>query len=152
MQIVFRCPRCFAECKANPSKAEAEPPMVCSACRKPQELHYSEAHRQRNLVDSCAVCQQRDFYVRDEPRKAWGLVWLLAGLCLAYFTYGFSLVLGGFGFYWHFWKYPKLTICYHCYTKYRNCRVNPEHHEYDLKKMEMLEKAIRNDCTFKDFR
>ena len=49
-------------------------------------------------------------------------------------------------------KFPKLTVCYHCYAKYRNCRVNPEHHEYDLEKMESFEKAIRNDRTSRDFR
>ncbi|MCI0421639.1 MAG: hypothetical protein L0387_23885 [Acidobacteria bacterium] len=104
------------------------------------------------MVDVCAVCQQPDFYVRDEARKAWGLIFLLAGLVAAYWTYGVSLALGGYGFYWHFSKFPKLTVCYHCYAKYRSCRVNPEHREYDLQKMENFEKAIRNDRSSRDFR
>jgi hypothetical protein len=148
MQVLFRCHHCFAECRSNP---RGEGTAVCPACRKPQRLHYTDAHRRQNLVDSCAVCQRRDFYVRDEARKALGLVYLLAGVCLAYLTYAFSLVLGGFGFYWYFWRYPKLTICYHCYAKYRNCHLNPEHLGYDPEKMAMFEKAIRNDRTFKDF-
>jgi hypothetical protein len=104
------------------------------------------------MVDACAVCERRDFYIRDEARKIWGLVYFLAGLGAAYFTYGVSLTLGVFGLYWHFWRYPKLTICYHCYAKYRNCHVNPEHREYDVEKMEMLERQIRDDRTLKDFR
>ena len=90
--------------------------------------------------------------MRDEPRKALGLLYLLLGVAAAYWTYGISLLLGGYGFYWHFFKFPKLTICYHCYAKYRNCRANPEHHEYDLEKMASFEKAIRNDRSFRDFR
>lgn len=149
MQILFRCRHCFAECRASPSKDPGT--IVCASCHKPQVLHYTEAHKGQNKVDTCVVCQRQDFYVRDEARKALGLVYLAAGLGAGYLTYGASLALGGFGFYWHFWRYPKLTICYHCYTKYRNCRLNPEHQEYDLEKVERFEKAIRNDRTFRDF-
>jgi hypothetical protein len=150
MQILFRCRHCFAECRANPSRDNGV--VLCPACRKQQALRYTEGYKTHNIVDSCAVCQGQDFYVRDEARKIWGLVYLLAGLVAAYFTYGASLVPGGFGYYWHFWRYPKLTVCYRCYAKYRNCRVNPEHQEYDLEKMKTLETAIRNDRSFRDFR
>ena len=77
---------------------------------------------------------------------------MLLGLAAAYWTYGLSLLLGGYGFFWHFVKFPKLTVCYHCYAKYRNCRINPEHREYDIEKMESFEKAIRNDRSSRDFR
>ena len=150
MQILFHCPHCFRECQASPSKDKGL--ISCAGCRKQLVLRYSDIHRQRNTVDACAVCQQQDFYIRDEARKAWGLLFLLLGLAAAYWTYGISLLLGGYGFYWHFFKFPKLTVCYHCYAKYRNCRVNPEHHEYDLEKMENFEKAIRNDRSSRDFR
>ena len=149
MQILFHCRHCFAECHASPRDRGLIP---CPRCKRQLVLKYSEALRDRNLVDTCAVCQQRDFYIRDEARKALGLLYLVLGLSFAYWTYGLSVVLGGFGFYWHFFQFPKLTICYHCYAKYRNCRVNPEHREYDLEKMENLEKAIRNDRSFRDFR
>jgi hypothetical protein len=149
MQIVFPCRHCFAECFANPSKDKGL--VVCGACRKQQVLHYTDAHRAQNSVDSCAVCRRQDFYIRDEARKAWGLVYLFAGVVAAHPTYGASLLPGVFGFYWYFRKYPKLTVCYHCYAKYRNARVNPEHQEYDLEKMERFEKAIRDDRTFRDF-
>lgn len=150
MQILFHCRHCFGECQASPSKDKGL--VSCPRCNKQLVLRYGDTHRQRNIVDMCAVCQQQDFYIRDEARKAWGLLFLLLGLAAAYWTYGISLLLGGYGFYWHFFKFPKLTVCYHCYAKYRNCRVNPEHHEYDLEKMENFEKAIRNDRSSRDFR
>ena len=150
MQIFFLCRHCFAECQASPKKDKGL--VACLSCRKQQVLHYTDIHKLLNRVDACAVCQRRDFYVRDEARKILGLVYLLLGAGAAYFTYGVSLALGGFGCYWHFWKYPKLTVCYHCYAKYRNCRLNPEHRGYDLEKMELFEKAIRNDRSFRDFR
>ena len=149
MQILFRCRHCFAECKANPSRDKGL--LLCKACGKQQVLRYTESYRAQNIVDRCAVCGNQDFYIRDEARKAWGLIYLLAGSGAAYFTYGLSLVIGGYGFYWYFWKYPKLTVCYHCYTKYRNCRVNPQHGEYDLEVVNRFEKQIRNDRTFRDF-
>jgi len=150
MQIFFRCRHCFAECKANPTHGKG--PVLCKACGRQQTLNYSESHRTRNIVDRCVVCKGEDFYIRDEARKALGLVYLLAGLSAAYFTYGVSLALGGWGFYWYFWKYPKLTVCYNCYAKYRNCRLNPHHKEYDLEFVAHLEREIRNDRTLRDFR
>jgi len=150
MQILFRCRHCFGECQASPSRDKGV--IYCASCRRQQVLRYSEACKARNMVDTCAVCQQQDFYVRDEARKAWGLAYLLAGLAAAYWTYGASLAPGGYGFYRHFIQYPKLTVCYHCYAKYRNCHVNPEHHDYDAQRMEGFEKSIRNDRTLRDFR
>ena len=150
MQILFPCRHCFAECKASPAHDKGL--VSCKACGKQQGLRYSECHRLQNIVDKCVVCNREDFYIRDETRRALGLVYLLAGLGAAYFTYGVSLALGGWGFYWHFWKYPRLTICYHCYAKYRNCRLNPRHKEYDLEFVDHLEKEIRNDRRFRDFR
>ena len=150
MQILFHCRHCFGECQASPSKDKGL--ISCPRCKKQLVLRYSDTHRQRNRVDVCAVCQRQDFYIRDEARKAWGLLFLLLGLAAAYWTYGISVVLGGYGFYWHFFKFPKLTVCYHCYAKYRNCCVNPEHHEYDQEKIENFEKAIRNDRSSRDFR
>lgn len=150
MQILFHCRYCFAECRASPTKDKGL--LSCPRCRKQLVLQYSDSHRQENRVDVCAICQQQDFYIRDEPRRVWGLVFLLVGLLAAYWTFGVSLLLGAYGFVWHFRKFPKLTICYHCYAKYRNSRVNPEHREYDLEKVETFEKAIRNDRSCRDFR
>jgi hypothetical protein len=150
MQILFRCRHCFAECRASPSRDQGV--VDCPLCRRQQVLRYSESYRSRNLVDVCAVCQREDFYIREEARKGWGLAYLLAGIATAYWTYGLTLVLGAYAFYRYFIQFPKLTVCCHCYAKYRNCRLNPEHREYDLETMESFEKAIRNDRTFRDFR
>jgi len=149
MQILFRCRHCFAECKANPSRDQGL--VSCKACGKQQVLRYTQSYRVHNVVDRCAVCNNQDFYCRDEARKAWGLIYLVAGSAAAYFTYGLTLIAGVYGLYWYFWKYPKLTVCYHCYTKYRNCRVNPQHREYDLEVVNRFEKQVRNDRTFRDF-
>jgi len=97
------------------------------------------------------VCGKEDFYIRDDTRKVLGLVWLVVGIAAAYFTYGISLVVGGAGFYWYFFRYGKLTVCYHCYAKYRNCKLNPGHEEYDLKLTQAFEREIRNDRTSRDF-
>jgi hypothetical protein len=149
MQILFRCRFCFSECRANPIR---DPESVsCKSCGKPQSLRYTQSHKDRNMVDQCAICAYKDFYVRDDTRKALGLICLIAGVCAAYFTYAASLVVGGAGFYWYSLRYPKLTICYHCYAKYRNCELNPEHKEYDLEVVAGFESAIRNDRKLKDF-
>ena len=103
------------------------------------------------MVDQCVVCTKEDFYVREDTRKALGLVYLVVGAGAAYYTYGISLAAGGTGFYWYSWRYPKLTICYHCYAKYRNCKLNPQHTEYDLELVDRFEKGIRNDRKLKHF-
>jgi hypothetical protein len=150
MRILFRCLFCFAECEARPGRDQGF--ISCKACGKQQALQYTESLRFHHTVDSCAVCRREDFYIRDDVRKLWGLLYLLVGLTAAYFTYGVSLALGIWGFYWHSWKYPKVTICYHCYAKYRNCRVNPKHGEYNLELVRTFEREIRDDRTFRDFR
>ena len=149
MNILFRCRHCFGECKANPSRDGEN--VLCKSCGKTQSLRYTESHKARNLVDRCVVCGKEDFYIRDDTRKALGLVWLVVGIAAAYFTYGISLVVGGAGLYWYFFRYAKLTICYHCYAKYRNCKLNPAHREYDLNLTEAFEREIRNDRTSRDF-
>jgi hypothetical protein len=150
MQVLFRCRYCFAECKAN--SARDRDSVSCRVCGKPQVLRYTDSHKIKNMVDQCVVCGRGDFYIRDDMHKALGLIYLLAGLSAGYFTYGTSVALGGLGFYWYFLRYPKLTICYHCYAKYRNCRPNPNHKEYDLQLVERMEQDIRNDRTLRDFR
>jgi hypothetical protein len=147
MRIYFLCRFCFTPCVAN----EQGDQVQCPACHRTQPLHLTEAHRKKNTVDRCAVCQQSDLYVRDEPRKLLGVLYLLLGLAGAYFTYGLTLIVGVFGLYWYWWLYPKLTVCYHCYAKYRNSRVNADHREYDLNVVQRFEQAIRNDRTSRDF-
>jgi hypothetical protein len=121
---------------------------VCQACGKAQNLQFTPAEVKKNEVDECVVCRHGDFYVRDDIRKGLGLLYLIGGLLLAYPTQGISLVPAGFGFYWHCVRYPRLTVCYHCYAKYRNARLNPSHREYDPALFESLEKQIRNDRSF----
>ena len=149
MQITFLCQYCYRECQNSPAKDK--PVIVCPSCKRQQVLRYTEAYTSRNQVDICAVCLRSDFYVRDETRRIWGFIFLLGGLGAAYFTYGGSALLGGLGFYWHAIRYPRLTICYHCFTKYRECRLNPQHREFDLKKMEEFEREVRNDRSSRDF-
>jgi hypothetical protein len=149
MRITFLCRRCYRECQAQPQ--EKGNPVSCRSCSTVQALRFTQAHLTRNRVDRCAVCGLGDFYVREDPRKLAGLAYLLLGLGLAYWTYGISLVPGLLGFDRHFRKFPKLTICYHCYAKYRDCRPAPDHKQYDLQVAERLEKEIRNDRTLRDF-
>ena len=150
MQITFLCPHCYRECQNNPGKDK--PVFVCRSCKRQQVLRYTEAYTSRNQVDICAICARSDFYLRDDTRRIWGIFSLLAGLAAAYFTFGVSAVLGAVGFYWYSICYPKLTICYHCFAKYRLCRLNPRHQEFDLKKMEEFENEVRNDRSSRDFK
>jgi hypothetical protein len=82
MQILFHCSHCFGECQASPSKDKGL--ISCPRCKKQLVLRYSDLHRQANTVDACAVCQRQDFYIRDEARKAWGLLFLVLGLASAW--------------------------------------------------------------------
>lgn len=150
MQITFLCQNCYRECRNNPDKDK--PAFVCPSCKRQQFLRYTEAYTSRNQVDFCAVCGRSDFYIRDDTRKIWGIICLFVGLAASYFTYGVSAVLGGLGFYWYSIRYSKITICYHCYAKYRHCRLNPEHQEFDPKKMEGFESEVRNDRSSRDFK
>lgn len=145
MIVLYRCRHCFRECRAAPGGKRA---AVCRACGKAETLQFTSVEVAKNEVDVCVICRHQDFYVRDDVRKGLGFLCLFGGLALAYPTYGISLVPAGLGFYWYYVRYPLLTVCYHCYAKYRNFRRNPSHKEYDPEMFERLEKQIRNDRSF----
>lgn len=149
MRITFLCRRCYRPCHARARKEDTH--LSCSSCGTVQYLRFTDSHLTINLVNQCVVCGQGDLYIRDEPRKVIGLVSLLLGLVLAYWTFGISIVLGLLVFDHYVRKFPKVTICYHCYASYQNCRTAPMHKEYDLQFAELLEKKIRNDRTMRDF-
>ena len=149
MQITFLCRDCYRECRGNPARDKGI--IICPSCKRQQVLRYTRSHVPHNQVDVCAVCHRTDFYVRDDTRRVVGMILLLAGLGAGYFTRWISLPLGGIGFYWYSIRYPKVTICYHCYAKYRFCRLNPLHQEYDMQKMKEFEQSVRNDRGSRDF-
>ena len=148
MIVLYRCRHCFRECRAT---ARGKHAAVCRACGKAQNLQFTSAEVTKNEIDVCVICHHEDFYIRDDVRKGLGFLYLLGGVLLAYPTYGISLVPAALGYYWHCVRYPRLTVCYHCYAKYRNARLNPSHKEYNPVLFESFEKQIRNDRSFPEF-
>ena len=149
MRIIFLCRHCFSECRSKIKKADQA--LSCFSCGKPQILHLTEASFEQNQVDCCAVCQNREFYVREDPRKLLGIAYLTFGLGFSYWTFGLTVLVGFWGFHWYFFKYPRITICYNCYAKYQECCLNPKHLEYNLELAARVEQEIRNDRRLRDF-
>ena len=98
MQILFHCRHCFGRMPSQ--SVERQRTDFLPALQETAGLAIWRSRIGKEIWwMSCAVCQQQDFYIRDEARKAWGLLFLLLGLAAAYWTYGMSLLLGGYGFY-----------------------------------------------------
>ena len=142
MHIRFYCQTCFTECVSSIRKKIQT--FKCASCGDSRELDSYERQSRTNVVIHCLICKSQDFFVRDNPKRILGILYLGLSLGCAYWTYGVSILIGLFLFLWLSHRYSKITICYDCYTKYYNFPVNPLHKEYNLEFATKKEKEIRN--------
>ncbi len=149
MHIKFFCQNCFTECYL--SIREKIKTFKCEGCGRSRKLYSYDQQPKTNKVVHCLICNSHDLFVRDNPRRIIGILYLGISLMCAYWTYGVSIIPGLFMFNWYCRRYSKITICYDCYTKYYKFPLNPLHKEYNLKYATDKEKEIRNNRKVPNF-
>ncbi len=140
MQIRFHCPTdgCVAIVEYEPLE-EAGGGIDCPRCKKRIALAYTEAMRDRGIVDQCSVCGSRELFIRKDFPQAIGLaIVVVAGICSVIF-YRTNILWA-----WAalatallidlalYLAIGKVTTCYACRAEYRKAGLNPEHEGFDL--------------------
>jgi ribosomal protein S27E len=115
----------------------------CKKCTNEQSLFLSESLKQRKILDVCPVCQKKDFYIqRDFPQQAGCLIVLIGALCVPW-TYGLSLAVVAVLDFILYKMLPNITVCYHCLSKIRGIKPNPDHQAFDHNLFEVFLKEER---------
>lgn len=140
MQIRYHCPTdtCVAIIEYEPLES-CGPTIECPRCHRPHPMIITDAMRDRNMMDRCAVCGGGELFVRkDFPQRLGVAIVAVFGLAAIYF-FRISVM--------HAWGVlalaamldlviyalvGKVTTCYACRAEYRKCDLNPRHEGFDL--------------------
>ena len=140
MQIRYHCPTdgCVAIIEYEPLEGCGET-MECPRCHVQHPMHITEAMREADMVDRCAVCRCKELFIRkDFPQRLGLAIVIIFGLIAVYF-FTVSLVIA-----WLvlaaavvldliiYLLIGRVTACYACRAEYRKCTLNPAHEGFDL--------------------
>ena len=137
MIIRFLCPHCRRELEFDDLSHHESP---CPLCGQAIQLRISEAMRQRNQVDQCAVCDCPQVYVQKDFNRTLGVSIFIGGAILSLVLYGFNHVWAAFGVLLGcaladgllYKVLPDVTICYKCHSQYRQVATNPTNQAFEL--------------------
>jgi hypothetical protein len=135
--MFLRCPRCH---KVLQIGSAGENERACPSCGEVVHLRITERMRRDNIVDRCAICDCNKVYVQKDFNRALGVTIFLTGALLFLFcawknrlvegTLVWAVFVVADGLLYKF--LPDVTICYKCYTQYRQCTPNPDNQPFEL--------------------
>jgi hypothetical protein len=135
MRARYYCPDCLT---ARDFTGEESGDFACGKCSRPFSARFGASSR-AGLVERCAFCGHRAFFIQKDFDQRWGCLAMAGSLALAVFA----------GWRWGWiWFTPVLlatvlvdwviatriravTICYQCNAEYRDVGTNPRHRAYD---------------------
>lgn len=140
MQIRYHCPTetCVAIIEYEPLEESGET-MECPRCHVRHPIALTDAIRNDDVVDQCAVCKRRELFIRKDfpQRLGIGIVVVFGSVAIYYFTISIliswsilaSAILLDLVIYMFL---GRVTTCYNCRAEYRKCNLNPAHESFDL--------------------
>lgn len=140
MQIRYHCPsqNCVALIEYEPLESAPEK-IDCPRCQFEHKLTVSESMVQDRVVDVCAVCGNRELFIRKDFPQLFGfIVVLVAGLLSIYFfrtnfILAYAVLAGAVVLdLLLYFVVGKVTTCYACRAEYRKGLLNPAHEGFDL--------------------
>ena len=144
MNVLAKCPTCDA---GLPVRAAESPESIkCGRCSTVIPLHVSDALRADTQVDSCPVCQGRDFYIRKDFDPKVGLTVVIIGAIVSgvFYWFGRDLIaysILAFAALVDLIVYGRLgdvTVCYRCHSEFRGAYARTAPH-FDLHTADVLE-------------
>lgn len=148
MQILVKCPACAAGLPVDASK----PPEAirCGRCGREIPLTIGTALRSDTAVDSCAVCQGKEFYTRKDFDPKLGLTVIVIGAAASAVAYWFGRDLIAYGVLAGaalidlvvYRKLKDLTVCYRCHAEFRGA-YRPSAPAFDLHTADVLEQEYQ---------
>ncbi len=140
MQIRFHCPTdtCVAIIEYEPLENCGDT-MECPRCHTKHHMHITDAMRNEQSLDQCAVCSGGELFVRkDFPQKIGFFIVVVFGIAAIYYfntsvltswAILASAMLLDLAIYFFI---GKVTTCYACRAEYRKCAPNDAHEGFDL--------------------
>jgi len=116
--ITYRCSQCKKSCEMEAREGS----FSCPHCAKPG----GKVDSLDNLLDQCAICQCRQFYLSKDFNQVLGLLILAVGIVLVPKTYGLSLPLFALVDWVLYKRVPTIVNCYQCGAIFRGL-VTPMH-------------------------
>jgi hypothetical protein len=134
MRIRFTCRN--ADCQAV-NELPAGETVTCPQCGSQLEL--TRTGEEEN-IEQCLVCDSDELYVRKDFPQRLGLIVVVTVAVISFYLFYKGELLWSLGILIAtvlvdlviYAAVPKITVCYRCRAEYRQCRINPQHHGFDL--------------------
>jgi hypothetical protein len=118
MLIRTFCPHCKTEFAGELSFPH--PKLLCLHCHQEVLSFCTEYFLEGKKLDQCPFCGASHLYRRKDFNQNWGIILVISGVLLAYFTYGLSLLLVTLIDFFLFRRVKEVGICYQCKSEFRN--------------------------------
>ncbi len=137
MRVTWYCPDCL---RGNGFGIPGAPDVAaCAGCGKRAGVSVSEAMRERNVVDRCAMCGCGHLYLEKDFNGYVGFAVILAAIVVSgllwsrhvYLSVGVLGLAALVDLVFHR-LCKERTVCYRCVARYRATAPNPEHGRYEL--------------------
>ena len=152
MKISFRCPHCKRQLEFDDLTQDESP---CPLCGGTVKLRITERMRRDNVVDLCAVCDCNKVYVQKDFNRTLGVTIFAAGALLFLLCAWKNRLIEG-TFVWAvfaiadalLYKFlPDVTICYKCYSQYREVSLNADNQPFELGLAEKYDPLDKRDAA-----
>jgi predicted amidophosphoribosyltransferase len=130
MELKLSCPQC-----KNKQKRVLSWPLgtvVCEGCKKPLLEHSTEALLNQKRIDQCPVCGAAHLYRRKDFNQRLGILLVVVGVVLAYFTYGLSLLVVTLIDFFLVRRVREVGVCYQCQAEFRKSDLVDSLKPFDL--------------------
>ncbi len=140
MQIRFHCPteKCVAIIELEPLET-CDGSIECPRCHTVHVAHVTDAMKQQDTADRCAICNSSELFVRKDFPQALGLaIVVLFGVAAIYYfrtsvLTSWAILLSAMILDLAIYStVGRVTTCYACRAEYRKCNLNPNHEGFDL--------------------
>ncbi len=120
LEINAKCPHCHQRIELF-YDGVAEP--KCPECQQGYLPHVTDDLRESQLLTQCAVCGCSDLYRQKDFNRKIGVGLIVVGVCLAFFTYGISLLIVTLIDWALVRKVNEVGLCYLCHAAYRSSDI-----------------------------
>lgn len=130
MKTTLVCPNCHR--RHNQVLVWPLKSMTCSHCQTDLFKNATEAFLQQGRFNQCPVCGAAHLYRRKDFDQRLGILLVVIGVTLAYFTYGLSLLAVTLIDFLLFRRTKEVGICYQCKSEFRDSLAVEDLEPFDL--------------------
>ena len=140
MNILVLCKSCSKNSETHVN-FPIEKRYYC-ACKKELFLHATDVFKQKALLNQCPQCGCEHLYKQRDFNRTLGVLLIVVGVILSFYTYGISLLLVTLIDFILYRKVKNVGLCYQCHSQFRGTSIehlpefNLSYHDYYKNKQE----------------